>query len=122
METDNTYTFADLADGAHTLGVVAADQTGNESTMSTIDIAVSIEDNNLDFFSLYPNPSTGIVNIVTNTSSTVVLEVYNMAGKLIMTQDFTKECQLNLFDVNKGMYFIYLKTEDGVQVEKLILQ
>lgn len=120
----NTYTFSDLAEGAHTLGVVAADQSGNESAMVTIDvdIVISVEDNQIDYFTLYPNPSTGIVNIHTNTSAVATLEVYNMTGRLIMSEDFTKDYRLDLSDANSGLYFIYLKTEEGVQVEKLILQ
>jgi predicted secreted protein len=123
-ETDNTYTFAGLTEGTHTLGVMATDQSGNESDMVTVDteIVISVEDNKLDYFTLYPNPTTGIVNILTNSSAIATLEVYNMTGKLIMTTDFTKDYRLDLTDVNSGLYFIYLKTEDGVQVEKLILQ
>lgn len=123
-ETDNTYTFTGLAEGTHTLGVVAIDQSGNESGMSTVDsdIVISVKDNQIDFFSIYPNPSTGIVNIVTNTSNVATLEVYNMTGKLIMSEDFTKDYLLEMSDANSGLYFIFLKTEEGVQVEKLILQ
>lgn len=123
-ETDNTYTFADLTEGTHTLGVMATDQSGNESDKVTVDvdIVISVENNKVDYFTLYPNPSTGIVNIRTKTSAIATLEVYNMTGKLIMSEDFTKDYRLDLTDVNSGLYFIYLKTEDGVQVEKLILQ
>lgn len=123
-ETDNTYTFSDLTEGTHTLGVVATDQSGNESAKVTVDtdIVISVEDNHTDYFTLYPNPSTGIVNIVTQSSAIATLEVYNMTGKLIMTEDFTGNYRLDLTDANSGLYFIYLKTEEGVQIEKLILQ
>jgi cytoskeletal protein RodZ len=122
--TGNSYTYSDLAAGTHTLGVVAGDNYWNKSAKSTVDVEIvtSVEHNAISHFSMFPNPSTGIVNIVTKSSTNATLEVYNMTGKLIMTLDFTKDCQLDLTDANSGLYFIYLKTEDGVQVEKLILQ
>ncbi len=125
LEADNDYSFADLAEGEHTLGVVATDNSGHKSEMSTVDVTIviiSVEDNKLDYFSVYPNPSTGIVNIETTSSAVASLEVYNMTGKLIMTREFTRNYRLDLSDVNNGMYLIYLKTEEGIQVEKLMLQ
>jgi hypothetical protein len=124
-ETGNSYTFTDLAVGAHTLGVAANDQSGNESAMSTVDVEiveVSVKDTEFDYFSVYPNPSTGIINIITNTSAKVTSEVYDITGKMIMTKDFTKDYQLDLSGTHSGLYFILLKTKDGIQVEKLILQ
>jgi hypothetical protein len=121
----NLYAFSDLTEGDHTLGVVAVDQSGNESAMSTVDVNIvieSIENNEVDYFSIYPNPSTGIVNIITRTSAMVTLEVYDITGKMIISKDFTKDYQLDLSGAYSGLYFILLKTKDGVQVEKLILQ
>lgn len=125
IDTVNTYTFTNLTAGTHTLGVVAADQSGNESTMSTVDIDiidVGIKANTISEFAIFPNPSTGIVTIESDLSTATTLEVYSITGKLIMSDEFTGSYRLDMTKTNSGLYLIYLKTINGVQVEKLILR
>lgn len=125
LDSGNTHTFIDLSVGTHTVGVVAVDPSGNLSTMATIDVEITevgIENNTLSHIAIFPNPSTGIVNINAESAAIITLEVYNMAGMMIMSDDFTKDYQLDMNAANSGMYYIYLKTEDGVRVEKIIIQ
>lgn len=69
-------------------------------------------------FTMYPNPTSGIVN-VGNTKQ--FIEVYSMDGKLIL-EDFTN--QLNIENYTNGMYFLVVKDKDGNRLykEKLIKQ
>lgn len=74
-------------------------------------------------FNLYPNPATNIVNI-TNSENIVVkqVEIYDLAGKLINTQHFNNETeiQLNVETLTDGTYLLHLHTNNGVAVKKLI--
>ena len=74
-------------------------------------------------FNLYPNPATNIVNI-TNIENMFIkqVEIYDVAGKLINTQNFNNgtEIQLNIENLTNGTYILHLQTNEGVAVKKLI--
>ena len=69
-------------------------------------------------FTIYPNPTTGIVNF---GSQKQFVEVYAVDGKLLL-QDFTN--QINIKNYNSGVYFLVIKDKEGNQLykEKLIKQ
>lgn len=74
-------------------------------------------------FNLYPNPATNIVNITNSENISVKrVEIYDVAGKLIDTQHFTNEAeiQLNIETLTNGTYMLHLQTEEGTVVKKLI--
>ena len=56
---------------------------------------------------LYPNPTTGIVNLSNVTGS---VEVFNITGRLLLT---SKDSQVNLSILPKGIYMV--KTGDGTR-------
>ena len=74
-------------------------------------------------FNLYPNPTTNIVNI-TNGENMLVskIEVYDVAGKLITTENYNNktEIQLNVENLASGTYLLHLKTNEGTAVKKLV--
>ena len=74
-------------------------------------------------FNLFPNPATDLVNI-TNSDVMVVnqVEIYDVTGKLINTQKFSNETeiQLNVETLNSGTYLLHLHTNEGIAVKKLI--
>jgi len=74
-------------------------------------------------FNLYPNPATNIVNI-TNSENRLVnqVEIYDVTGKLINTQNFNNEAEihLNVENLASGTYMLHLQTNEGTAVKKLI--
>jgi len=74
-------------------------------------------------FNLYPNPARDILNI-SNTENLFVkqTEIYDLAGKVISTQNFSSEAevQLNIADLASGTYMLYLETNQGTAVKKFI--
>ncbi len=74
-------------------------------------------------FNLFPNPATDIVNI-RNSENRIVnkVDVYDVTGKLIDTQKFNNETeiQLNVEALNSGTYLLHLQTNEGIAVKKLV--
>lgn len=74
-------------------------------------------------FNIFPNPATNIVNI-TNSENIFIkqVEIYDLAGKSINTQNFNNEAeiQLNIENLPNGTYILHLQTNEGVAVKKLI--
>ena len=129
-ETLQTYNATGLTPAtAYSFAVVAVDNYGNESEISAaIDVTTdeyvpsSINEQDMTVGRIYPNPSTGVVNFISNTSLPVTLEIYNIAGNLVLSEMFTNNCRIDLSANDSGLYLVYLKSADKVQVEKLIIR
>lgn len=86
-------------------------------------IALSTNEQLAQKFNLYPNPSTNIVNITNSENMSVKqIEIYDLAGKLVNTQHFNNQAdiQLNIETLTNGTYLLYLHTNEGAAVKKLI--
>jgi len=74
-------------------------------------------------FNLFPNPVRYIVNI-TNSENIFVnqVKIYDLSGKLINTQNFNNEAeiQLNVENLTSGIYMLHLQTDQGIAIKKLI--
>ncbi len=83
-----------------------------------------------DLFNLYPNPTNGMVNLkITEqtASENVILEVFNMNGRLVYSDRLENLNTDNLitFDLSeqsKGIYLIHLRTEKLSYSERILLQ
>jgi hypothetical protein len=73
-------------------------------------------------FKLYPNPSTGIVKI--HTDSPVDVQVMDITGKVVLTMNqVTNESQINLSSLDEGVYLAKVRDAEGVeQTQKIILK
>src|SRR5690606_26356810 len=74
-------------------------------------------------FNVFPNPANNVVNITNNENMVVEqVVVYDTTGKLISTQSFTNETeiQLNVENLASGTYMLHLQTNEGTAVKKLV--
>ena len=72
---------------------------------------------------IYPNPTTGEFFIKAEPNSKIkTISVYNALGKLVLEKNsLTPECcQFNLSHFSKGLYFMVLKTDQGLITERFI--
>ncbi|MBN1415977.1 MAG: T9SS type A sorting domain-containing protein [Bacteroidales bacterium] len=76
-------------------------------------------------FGVYPNPSyDGIVQIRNPLNTTYILDIINVSGALVKTFPLYEGMnqQLNLSDLQKGMYFLKFRANNTIAVHKLILE
>ena len=76
-------------------------------------------------FSIYPNPSQGIVNLKFNNTERKQIEIYSILGNSVYTETTTKaNTQINLTGLNKGVYFVKISDQNGstLMTKKMILQ
>lgn len=72
-------------------------------------------------FKVYPNPSTGIVKI--KTESPVDVVVMDITGKTVYTMNqVTSDSQLNLSSLQKGIYMAKIMSEGTEETQKIILK
>jgi PKD repeat protein len=63
---------------------------------------------------LVPNPSSGLVRILSTSSQPFELRINDLTGRLVSLRDhITSGQELDLRDLNKGVYFYVLREEGG---------
>lgn len=89
---------------------------------STLSIGEFQQEENLKVF---PNPSSGIINISSNNNLSTI-QVYNILGSKVKDLNVANRnsiFQLNFSDLNKGVYLLKLNSSNGnSKTQKLILQ
>ncbi|MBA2610329.1 MAG: T9SS type A sorting domain-containing protein [Bacteroidetes bacterium] len=98
-------------------------------TIKTVSFIVGLKENKLNEndLSVYPNPFLNNLQIDLQalTFEKVESTLYSIDGKRIKSQ-VDKNCKgyltLNTVDLDAGIYFLYLKTEKGTLVKKVIRQ
>ena len=104
---------------------------GNNLFLDNISISgptgVPDEGNNREEIRVYPNPTTGLVNLfILNPSSSIDLFVINLQGQAVYTDHFSAkagnlEKQLNFSGFPKGVYFFRVVSDQTTIVKKVIL-
>lgn len=68
---------------------------------------------------IYPNPVVDIVKI-TSPFKTLSIDVYNYSGKLVKTFPSLKNNEINVQDLDPGIYIVTLTTDQGIVTKKII--
>lgn len=76
---------------------------------------LAVDEYAMQTLSVYPNPSNGQFTV----EGTGVLRVYNTLGQMMMTKEIREKHTLRL---PKGLYFIHLDGENGVEMVKIVVK
>jgi hypothetical protein len=80
---------------------------------------------NGEYLSLYPNPSTGILNVDAKftTSKSLNVTVTDMLGNVVYTNNYEKSAQqkftVDLTNQSNGIYFVKFENENGSDIKKI---
>jgi len=112
-----------LAPGNGNYFAVMTDAYGCQYTSDTINVVLSVEEENSDSnFNLIPNPNNGsFVVIVNNNINNHKLLIYNNLSQIIYSQNITNESAISLTDFADGIYFLRLESEGSVIMKKMIV-
>ena len=77
----------------------------------------SVAEVSTDNIRLYPNPTSGILNIDGNGLMTI--SVMNMLGQTVMKTDATDKAVIDLNSYESGIYMVQVKSENGTVTEKV---
>ncbi|MFD0964661.1 zinc-dependent metalloprotease [Pseudofulvibacter geojedonensis] len=99
------------------------------STNFTINSVLGVNDFSFGNFNLYPNPSTGQINLsftkIDNSATTINL--FDVRGRLINTQSYSNNNinfneTLNFQSVETGIYFLTIRNGAKEQTKKIIIK
>ena len=87
-----------------------------------LDIGLSLQEEELFEFKVYPNPATDILNIqIPSTSSITILKIYDVLGKSVLEQNITESNrQLDISSMASGLYIMSFQSGNASKTFKLI--
>ena len=118
-ENDDSYLYAPVCGAT---GIVTTTSLGFPANyvMNVVGNILSVEEFSLsNNISIYPNPTSDIINIEVSNALTVrSLELYNIIGKQVIKSN--KVTNLNLSQLNAGIYMLKVITDSGSLTKKII--
>ena len=102
---------------------IEVDEFGNNNgdiQFLTNNMTVVEEKNDL-YFSVFPVPATYNLTINSIENTITDLELRDVNGKLVLDKQFNTSTVLDLDDIEKGPYFLTLKTESRMITKKIII-
>lgn len=81
------------------------------------DISENISD---QIFEVYPNPSIGLINILTDTKSKNIT-IYNCVGQQIFSDNISGKVTIDLNKFGKGLFIVKLQNNSYTLTERLII-
>ena len=83
---------------------------------------VGINESVINKVSIYPNPTSDVLNISTNSNELSELTIKDISGKIVLSQRFNTKVTISTENYSKGVYIIDVKNNLGTVSEKISLQ
>lgn len=69
--------------------------------------------------SVYPNPATDYIMVNVETQSFVSVQIYDILGHMVLT---STESNVDLRNIEAGVYFVTVRTDNAAKTTKLVLK
>ncbi|MBE9485156.1 MAG: T9SS type A sorting domain-containing protein [Bacteroidetes bacterium] len=114
---DTTFIPVSYVGWADTIGLIGNEVFLCKFLISSIGTEeIQVEDN----LNIYPNPTTGLINIKTEEQINELF-IIDLSGKIIMAKSTTSEMsKINISSFQKGIYVLVVRTKGGVYYRKII--
>jgi len=126
--TASTVTFSGTPADAQTLNIkVTATDTAGAAASATfkliIGYPVSIDQQEAQAFSVFPNPTSGLITISRNSAEdrNARFEICNLNGKIIKTGTFKTSVRMDLAGHLKGVYILRLYSGNEISIGKICI-
>jgi hypothetical protein len=93
-----------------------------EDIIFTFDPSLGLDaiSKNNNSISLYPNPAKDVLNI-SSASKVISVDVYDSTGRLVLKSDNKSNDQINVSDLQSGIYIVRLKDADNNFEDKKVI-
>jgi len=126
--TQYTYTIPDSFNGQAvyiSINCVSNDQYG--FAVDDFKVTTTGQMSTADFFaknfSVFPNPSTGVVNVLSKNNNAIdAIQLTDLNGRVVknINANGVSDTQINISDLTSGVYFLNVKTEAGSGTTKIL--
>ena len=125
-ETESFYHwYSNDASTKFTLAEVFLDSLGNLETgisYLTDEIINSLDNLEIDYINIFPIPTTYNVTITSQRNEEVGASLSDINGRELMNFIFLNSTELDLSELDKGIYILNLNTKEGSISKKLIVE
>ncbi len=80
---------------------------------------LGVEENQIDTIKIYPNPTEGLIYISSKKEPIIGATIFDILGKKVLQLDGNIQ-QLDISNLQNGMYFLQITTDTGAIVQKII--
>lgn len=102
--------------------LATADQSSDNVTVLINCASAGITNfNNEQDYSIYPNPTTGNFIIETKITGKQTALIYDLNGKLVLTQNINDKTNIDASYLNDGIYNLVIKRNEGIVNKKLVI-
>ena len=125
LYSGGTISGTPTAIGTFNFTVQATNSAGNATKALSIKIedGVGVSENEMSGITVYPNPTTGELSVISEQLSVESIEIFDVYGRKCHASLVTCHASLitiNISDLATGMYFIKIRTELGEVVRKVV--
>ena len=123
--TQTPVSGTELPDGIHTITLTATDAQGNEVECSfelTVDETLGVTDTELQRIHLYPNPTSGMVNIISPSLAIDQITIFDIHGRTVKqfsSHGIQDRYQFDLSALTSAIYFVQISTPKGVLIRRI---
>lgn len=120
-----TQSVSGLLPGCYTVTVTDANMNSVNSQACVSFVTKLEETSVLTGLSVYPNPGNGVFNLISEMSiAKLEITLLNPLGQTIMHETVlnSKEAQIDISKLSKGVYYLKTNTDAGSKLFKLILE
>ena len=119
---ETTFVDSELADGVYTYMVTAVYENGQSMPASVTAEVDTIGLEEMDvMFAIYPNPAKDVININTNAVK-YEYQLINGLGQVVISGTSNGAQQINVSDINKGMYFLKVIADGEARINKIVVE
>ncbi len=122
-------TFSGTPTDTDTLNIrIKAVDPAGANTSTTFKIAIqessAIHQKQGRLIRIFPNPSSGMVNVIMEGShgKTAMVEVRDYTGRTVLTKSFNNRTNLNLGGKPAGIYFLKLMLDSEIAIRKVCIE
>ena len=116
--------FSDVVEesGTYKYSVYAVDANGSIAAPATVIVNIEIagvEENEV-ILGVYPNPAETVLNIHANAEFEYMM--INNIGQVVMSGEANGNVELNVSELNNGVYFLKVVANGNTKIEKVIIK
>ena len=71
--------------------------------------------------SIYPNPNNGNFVIETNSTAKQLVQVYDVTGKVVLSQNISGKTIIDVGNLNEGVYIVSITSNQGIINKRLVI-
>ena len=123
--TENTVAVTYATAGSYTTTLVAynSDETRTDTVTLSVTVTdpVAVEENAISEISVYPNPTSSIINIAAEGMQNIT--IIDMTGRVVMSKDVNSNFEtISAEGFAKANYMVRITTADGVVVKNIVVE